>query len=282
MKKYVAIILAILVFFSDQVIISYAAGGQDIPEYLNGKRKLLESGIDEATIQIMRMEDVIKFANTTCSGVESLYFAYVHNSKKNGSDVEIYLEEEYNTLMRQKARAAYASNEETYSWIKLTISSHHVENDRYIIMCRYNWLNQPILMCEDIVALTFDSRIVAQAGTGAAMFSYRDAEGKPHVDDYVDEVIYSGSGVYFEIDFPEIEDGEEITNIHGYLLTYADVNTLSGNDVSFNNWAYYAHMTNPFSFSYSVSFPIGGSFTITPSASFNIADVGLLTTHEVE
>lgn len=281
MKKYLAILLSLTIFFLDLRVV-LAAGYYENKMYDRGKQALLESGISEETIQIMRVEDVIRFENTTCVSEEAVYLAYVYNNQSKETKMEVYSEEEYSELLRKDTASTRASNDETYSWIELTISSHYVEGDRYIIMCRYNWLNQPAMMLKDIVALTFDSRIVAQAGTGAAMFSYRDEEGKPHVDDYVDEVVYSGSGVYFEIDFPYIEEDETISNIHGYLLTYADVNTLSGNTVYFNNWAYYAHKTNPLSFSYSVTFPAGASFSISPSNSYSIADVGLLTTHELD
>ena len=272
MKKALSILLSIMFVFNSLLPITANAANTSAA-YNAGLEYLKAAGINERTIELMGEAEICEYANAQFTQTDSSYYAYVYDKDTDNITLDIHTEAEYNAIMQSVQ--SRASNEKEYSWILLTITSTYLGGDDYRIMCEYEWLTNPFVRYTDVVALTFDSRIVSQANTGAASMGYLDSDDLPTKVDYSSVVKYSASGVYVEFDIP----GWGNTDIYGYLSTEAKVNNLSGGTVSFNNWAYYAHKTNVFSGSLSVSFPVEGGFTIEPDASFNVADVGLLTTY---
>lgn len=272
MKKVLTLILSVVLMLSCFAPV-HASAASTPSTYSVGLNYLQSHGINERTIALMSEDEICEYANAQFSQSDSSYYAYIYDKETENITLEQYTVSEYNSIVQKmKTRA---SNDKEYSWMLLTITSTYLGGDNYCIMCEYEWLTNPVVRYTDIVALTFDTRIVSQKGTGSAKMEYTNSDGLPTEVDYSSLVKYSNTGVYVDFNIP----GWGNTDIFGYMSTNAKVNNLSGNTVSFNNWAYYAHKTNVFSGSYSVSFPVGGGFTITPSGSFNVADVGLLTTY---
>lgn len=272
MKKAFSILLSIMFIFGCLAPMT-ANAASTTAAYNAGLEYLRSAGINERTIALMDETEICEYANAQSSQSDSSYYAYVYDNKTDSVTLELHTEAEYNSIMQ--STQSRASNEKEYSWMLLTITSTYLWGDNYRIMCEYEWLTNPIVRYTDVVALTFDTRIVSQTDTGAASMGYTNSDGLPAEIDYSSVVKYSDTGVYVDFNIP----GWGNTDIYGYMSTRAKINNISGSTVSFNNWAYYAHKTNVFSGSYSVSFPVGGGFTITPSGSFDVADVGLLTTY---
>lgn len=269
MKKAFAFALALIVLLlgvSPQAV--YAAETTDA--YYQGLDYLIDNGFDSRMISMMSKSEICEYAYAVSSQSDELFFKYTQDSETDTTSIEVYSNEQY--ISADNSQQVRASNTKTYSWMKLTITSTYLGGDNYIIKCSYDWLKDPFMRWEDIVALTFDTRIVSQKGTGVAKMSYKNSSDLPVTVDYSSRVRYSSSGVYVEFDIP----GWGNNDIYGYMSTKAKINNISGGTMSFNNWAYYAHMTSLLSTDYSVSFPASVDFAISPSSSFDVANVGLL------
>ncbi len=271
MKKSLAILLLMVSIICNLVPLNTSAAST-AAAYEEGIAYLTSIGVSERIISLMDETEICEYANAQSSQSTSSYYAYVYDKQTEENSIEVYTEAEYNSIM--KTMQSRESNEKEYSWMLLTIISTNVSFDNYIILCEYEWLTDPLLRYTDVVAITFDSRMVSQTDTGAAKMGYTNSDGSNIEIDYDSCVTYSSEGVYAGFDIPGLGNSD----IYGYMSTRAKINNLTGT-VSFNNWAYYAHKTGIFSGIFSVSFPGDGEFTISPSGSFNVVDVGLLSTY---
>lgn len=247
--------------------------------YTMGLDYLYNNGFDEKIISIMSKDEVSKYADASKSISTAEYCAYIYNSASNEITKEHYTESEYQLFKNScysKEQQSSFENENTYSWIKLTITSTYLYDNRFIILTTFEWLSNPIVRYTDVIALTFDSRNIPQSGTGEASLAYTNSAGRTQIEIFTPSIQYSSLGVFTELDIP----GWGNSDMYGYLSVETKVNSISGGSVPFNNWAYYAHKSNALSFNVSVSFPSEGAISFTPSNAFNVANVGLISTYE--
>lgn len=270
-KRTLSMVVAIMLLFS--VVKTPVFAMEDSIDYQKGLTYLNNEGISAKTISLMSEEEISEYSSATHSQHETTYCAFITDRDTGDITVELYTEEEYNNFTTTYSTRAHNSHE--YSWMVLELTSTFLSGDDYKILCEYEWLTNPVMRWTDIVSITCDSRILPDEYSGVAKMSYTNSSNLPVTVTYSSAVQYCDGGLYVEFDIPAWGN----KNIYGYLSTRAQLNMLTSGTISFNNWAYYAHMTSLFAVDYDISIPSDGGFTITPSGSFDVANVGLLTTY---
>lgn len=270
MKKLYSLILASCILYMC-VAPGVVRASVNTTAYEQGLAYLVNNGFDGKMIGLMSEEEICKFANAQYTNTETHYYAYVHDTTNDTYTIEQHDEEYYLNHTQSKSRA---TNTKENSWMKLTLRTSHLGQGWIDVRCEYTWLSNPFVRYTDVIAITFDSRVVLQEGTGRAKLKWTNSSGLLTTVDYDSEVKYSGSGAYVLVDIP----GWGNTDMYGYMSVDGKVNYISNSTVSFNNWGYYAHKTSVVDLSFSVSLPAGGGITLTPKDIFDVADVGLMTT----
>lgn len=271
MKKLLLFFIVVTLVFASAIPAS-AANIDDT--YIDGYNYLRSHGFDERIIEMMDDDEICKYSKATETSTETMYYAYVYDHALDETVVESYTANEY--LHAYNRTNTRAENSKSYSWMELTIISTHMQGDQFEIMMTFDRKTNPFVRYTDVAALTFDTRVIPQKNTGEAKFTYTNSKGIELTANYTPNIVYSEYGVYTRLDIP----GWGNKDMYGYLSVSAKVNSISGNTVLFNNWAYYAHKTNVLSATVNVTIPVGGGITITPTNSFNTVDVGLVTSYE--
>lgn len=272
MKKLISFVIALVLTMTNMVP-TFAVESDHTIKYAEGLAYLEANNFDSHLIELMSMDEICEYATAQSTQSETLYYAFIQDKDAKNVEMKAYTQYEYDALINDVQ--VMENNTKTLDWIRLTILSTYQGGDNYHIACLYWWMTEPFFRWEDVVALMFDNRIIPQSGTGNAHMSYTRSDGSFTTVDCTAGIQYVGTAAYAVFDIP----GWGNTDIFGALTMKAKINSVSGGPVSFNNWAYYAHMISPVSFGFSVAFPAELTFSISPQEKFEVADVGLYSTY---
>lgn len=254
--KFVSVLCVVLM-----LLLNITAFAQDDIRIEQGIENMKLMGFSDRLIEIMDTQEIIEYSDVKAFD-NSIVYQKMTVNEDNELTTECYTEAEY--LEEVSTPALAASNTTTTSWMKLKLTSAQLSGTKYKITLNYTWLSNPIMRLKDVVAITCDTRILPISGTESSYLYWDDGSKK------ITDIHGNTSGIYAITDIP----GWGNDDMNGYLSFSGNVQSPNASTVYFTNWGYYAHQELTFTGSGSVGIS-GLDFTISPSGSYNTADVGL-------